>query len=205
MKDVITKIKEIETLVCENSEDLEVEHLIDEGLYDDYLGIDGASEEAITVFEKKLNITMPEDMKELYQYKNGSKLFYLLFPNDKLEREFKFTLMSLEDIIDAKKSFQDRDMLISEYYDKDEGEYTKKLIKRMQDSRVKPYMFNKRWIPFAEADGDINLMLDFDPGEDGVSGQIICFIHDPDEITYMAKSLTEIIDDSILNISFESE
>ena len=205
MKDIVTKIKEIETLVCENSEDLEVEYLIDESLYDDYLEIDGASEEAIAAFEKKLNITMPEDMKELYRYKNGSNLFYLLFPNDKLDREFKFRLMSLEDIIEAKESFQDRDMLISEYYDKDEDEYTNKLIERMQDSRVKPYLFNKRWIPFAEADGDINLMLDFDPGKDGISGQIICFIHDPDEITYVARSLTEIIDDSILNITFEDK
>lgn len=205
MKAIITKIKEIESLVCENNEDLEVEYLIDEGLYDDYLEIDGASEEAIIALEKKLNITMPEDMKELYRYKNGSELFYLLFPNDKLDREFKFRLMSLEDIIDAKESLQDRDMLIHEYYDKDEDAYTNKLIERMHDDRVKPYLFNKRWIPFAQADGDINLMLDFDPGEDGISGQIICFIHDPDEITYVAKSLAEIIDDSILNITFEDE
>lgn len=205
MKDVITKIKEIEILVCENSEDLEVEYLIDEGLYDDYLEIDGASEETITAFEKKLDISMPEDMKELYRYKNGSELFYILFPNDKLDREFKFRLLSLEDIINSKELFQDRDILISEYYDKDEDEYTNKLIERMQDSRIKPYLFNKRWIPFAEADGDISLMLDFDPGKDGVSGQIICFIHDPDEIAYVAKSLTEIIDDSIRNITFEDE
>lgn len=205
MKDVITKIKEIEILVCENSEDLEVEYLIDEGLYDDYLEIDGASEETITAFEKKLDISMPEDMKELYRYKNGSELFYILFPNDKLDREFKFRLLSLEDIINGKELFQDRDILISEYYDKDEDEYTNKLIERMQDSRIKPYLFNKRWIPFAEADGDISLMLDFDPGKDGVSGQIICFIHDPDEIAYVAKSLTEIIDDSIRNITFEDE
>lgn len=205
MKDIITKIQEIETLVYENSEDLEVEYLIDEGLYDDYLEIAGASEEEITAFENKLNITMPQDMKELYRYKNGSDLFYLFFPNDKLDREFKFRLMSLEDIIDAKESLQDRDMLISEYYAKDEDEYTNKLIERMHDDRVKPYLFNKKWIPFAQADGDINLMLDFDPGEDGESGQIICFIHDPDEITYVAKSLAEIIDDSILNITFEDE
>lgn len=205
MKDVITKIKEIEILVCENSEDLEVEYLIDEGLYDDYLEIDGASEETITAFEKKLDISMPEDMKELYRYKNGSELFYILFPNDKLDREFKFRLLSLEDIINGKELFQDRDILISEYYDKDEDEYTNKLIERMQDSRIKPYLFNKRWIPFAETDGDISLMLDFDPGKDGASGQIICFIHDPDEIAYVAKSLTEIIDDSIRNITFEDE
>lgn len=205
MKDVITKIKEIEILVCENSEDPEVEYLIDEGVYDDYLEIDGASEETMTAFEKKLDISMPEDMKELYRYKNGSELFYILFPNDKLDREFKFRLLSLEDIINSKELFQDRDILISEYYDKDEDEYTNKLIERMQDSRIKPYLFNKRWIPFAEADGDISLMLDFDPGKDGVSGQIICFIHDPDEIAYVAKSLTEIIDDSIRNITFEDE
>ena len=37
-------------------------------------------------------------------------------------------------------------------------------------------------------------MLDFDPGVDGKEGQIICYIHDPDEVVYVTGSLTELIE-----------
>ena len=38
-------------------------------------------------------------------------------------------------------------------------------------------------------------MLDFAPGEAGVDGQIICYIHDPDEVVYVASSLSNLIAD----------
>ncbi len=31
-------------------------------------------------------------------------------------------------------------------------------------------------------------MLDMNPGDDGKVGQIICYIHDPDEVVYVAPS-----------------
>lgn len=37
-------------------------------------------------------------------------------------------------------------------------------------------------------------MLDFDPDQEGQEGQIICYIHDPDEIIYVAESFTELIE-----------
>lgn len=58
------------------------------------------------MFEEKFGIKMPEDMKELYRYKNGSEWFYLLFPNDKCNREFKYRLLSLAEIEEEKNSFK---------------------------------------------------------------------------------------------------
>lgn len=197
MKNIIKKIKEIEKLVCENFEDLEIDDPAEEGAYDEYLLVNGASDEKIKTFEDKFGIKMPEDMKELYRYKDGSEWFYLFFPDDKYDREFKYRLLSLAEIKKEKEYFQNEDALLAEFYSDDDD-----FIKSMQDSRVKPYLFNKRWIPFAKADGDISLMMDFDPDEDGAYGQIICYIHDPDEIAYVAKTITEIIDDTLLNITF---
>ena len=37
-------------------------------------------------------------------------------------------------------------------------------------------------------------MLDFDPDQDGEEGQIICYIHDPDEIVYVAEGITNLVD-----------
>ena len=37
-------------------------------------------------------------------------------------------------------------------------------------------------------------MLDFDPDKEGQEAQIICYIHDPDEIIYVSKSFAELIE-----------
>jgi len=203
MGNIVEKIKEIEKLVCENFDDLEIDDPKEEGTYDDYLLVNGATNEQIAMFEEKFGIKMPEDMKELYHYKDGSKWFYLFFPDDKWDREFQYRLLSLAKIEKEKEYFQNEDALLTEFYSNDDS--ADKLLKSMGDSRIKPYLFNRKWIPFAEASGDIFLMMDFDPAQEGTYGQIICYIHDPDEIVYVAKNITEVIDDTLLNITFDEE
>lgn len=63
MEHIIEKIKQIEKLFCENFEDLEIEDPIEEGTYDEYLHVNGATNEQIEMFEEKFGIKMPEDMK----------------------------------------------------------------------------------------------------------------------------------------------
>ena len=36
-------------------------------------------------------------------------------------------------------------------------------------------------------------MLDLDPDKEGEKGQIICYIHDPDEVVYVAPNITELV------------
>ena len=36
-------------------------------------------------------------------------------------------------------------------------------------------------------------MLDMNPGDDGKVGQIICYIHDPDEVLYVSESLEKLV------------
>ena len=200
MKNLIKKIKKIEKLVCNNFEDLEIDDPKEERIYEEYMLVKGATDKQIEAFEQKFGIKMPEDMKELYRYKNGSQWFYLLFPNDKYGRDFSYRLLSLEEIEEQKEYFQNKDVLLTEFYSH-EDDSTKKLLEEMKDSRIKPYLHNKMWFPFAEASGGISLMMDFAPSDDGVYGQIICYIHDPDEITYVAKTITEIMDDTIWKLS----
>ena len=71
------KLKKIVEYVCENFEDLDMDDPVEEGYLDDYEEILGATEEEISAFEEKLGISLPEDVKELYRYKNGSKFFSL--------------------------------------------------------------------------------------------------------------------------------
>lgn len=193
---IIDKIKQIEKYICENFEEWDLEDPVEEEYLVDYHEISGASETEIVSFEKKIGITLPNDVKEIYKYKNGSK-YLSIFPCIIDEREMPFCLMSLQDIENTKEYFQNKDVLLTElneYFSKDD-------INKMKDSRVKPYLFNKRWIPFAEYCDSCFLMFDFDPDNSGKEGQIICYIHDPDEIVYVAKGITELIDKIMAEIN----
>ena len=186
---ISNEIKKIEEYICENFEEWDLDDPVEEEYIGDYREIEGASEEEISAFEEKFGITLPEDVKELYRYKNGSKYFSIL-PCVIDEREMAFCLMSLQGIEKAKKYFQNRDALLTEFT----KHFTSEDIEKMKDSRIKPYLFNKKWIPFAEYCDSCFLMLDFDPDKEGKEGQIICYIHDPDEVIYAAESLTKLIE-----------
>lgn len=185
---ISNEIKKIEEYICENFEEWDLDDPVEEEYIDDYREIEGASEEEISAFEEKFGITLPEDVKELYRYKNGSKYLSIL-PCVIDERDMAFCLMSLQDVEHTKKYFQNRDALLTEF----SKHFTSEDIEKMKDSRIKPYLFNKKWIPFAEYCDSCFLMLDFDPDKEGKEGQIICYIHDPDEVIYAAESLTELI------------
>lgn len=182
------EIKKIEEYICENFEEWDLDDPVEEEYLDDYQEISGASEEEIAAFEEKFGITLPDDVKELYSYKNGSKYLSIL-PCLIDERDMAFCLLSLQAIEKTKHYFQNRDTLLTEFPEYFTGED----IEKMKDSRIKPYLFNKRWIPFAEYCDSCFLMLDFDPDKEGKEGQILCYIHDPDEVVYVAESLKDLI------------
>jgi len=68
---LIDKIKEIKKYICKHFEEWDLDDPVEEEYIDDYQEISGTSEEEISAFEEKLGITLPEDFKELYRYKNG--------------------------------------------------------------------------------------------------------------------------------------
>ena len=186
---MVDNLKQIVEYVCENFEDLDMDDPVEEGYIDDYEEICGATDEELKSFEEKFGISLPDDVKELYRYKNGSK-FFALFPCIIGERDMAFNLMSLEQVEKSKGYSQNKDALLTDFPDY----FTKEDIDKMKDERIKPYLFNKKWFPFAEYCDSCYLMLDFDPGKEGKEGQIICYIHDPDEVIYAAESLTELVD-----------
>jgi len=186
---LVDNLKQIVEYVCENFEDLDMDDPVEEGYIDDYVEICGATDEEIKNFEEKFGINLTEDVKELYRYKNGSKFFSIL-PCVIDKRDMAFNLMSLQAMEKSKGYFQNKDALLTDFPDY----FTKEDIERMKDERIKPYLFNKQWFPFAEYCDSCYLMLDFDPGKEGKKGQIICYIHDPDEVVYVKGSLTELVE-----------
>ena len=189
MMQLIDQVKKIETYICEYFEDWDLDDPVEEEYLDDYQNIPGASEEEIQAFEERLGIRLPSDFKELYSYKNGSKYFSIL-PCVIDQRELPFSLMSLQEMESCKKYFQNRDALLTEFPDY----FSSQDLGNMRDSRIKPYLFNKKWLPFAQYCDSCYLMLDFDPDQEGQEGQVICYIHDPDQVIYVAESLRDLIE-----------
>ena len=185
---ISSELKKIEKYICENFEDWDLDDPVEEEYLDDYQEIAGASEEDMASFEEKFGITLPDEVKELYRYKNGSKYLSIL-PCVIDEREMAFCLMSLAEMENIKNYFQNRDALLAEFTEY----FTSEDLDKMRNSKIKPYLFNKKWIPFAQYCDSCYLMLDFDPDKEGKEGQIICYIHDPDEVIYVAEGITELI------------
>lgn len=185
---ISNELKKIEKYICENFEDWDLDDPVEEEYLDDYQEIAGASEEDMVSFEEKFGIILPDEVKELYRYKNGSKYLSIL-PCVIDEREMAFCLMSLAEMENIKNYFQNRDALLTEFTEY----FTNEDLDKMRNSKIKPYLFNKKWIPFAQYCDSCYLMLDFDPDKEGKEGQIICYIHDPDEVIYVAEGIMELI------------
>ncbi len=162
--------------------------------YETYKNIKGATDEELNEFEKRYNIKLPDDFKEFYKYKNGSGYhFHVLYPNCEEEDIEPFYLFSIDKIIEEKDNFFSYDDPMSECYDEEE-------ISDL-DKRIKPYLSNKNWIPFAAlAGGSLYLLLDYDPTNEGTIGQIISYVHDPDFIYYVAKDFAELLEKSNHNL-----
>lgn len=185
---IVDKSKEIVKYICENFEEWDLDDPVEEEYIDDYEDLVGAEEEEIKAFEDAFDIELPKAFKELYRYKNGSGYMCVL-PCVVGERDMTFCLMSLDRITSSKGYFQNKDALLTDYPDF----FSAQDIERLSDSRIKPYLFNKRWFPFAEYCDSCYLMLDMNPGDDGKVGQIICYIHDPDEVVYVSESIEKLV------------
>lgn len=187
---LIDQIKAIEKYICEYFEDWGLDDPIEEAYLADYQEISGASQEALSAFEEKFHLTLPDDFKRLYQYKNGSKYLSIL-PSVIDETEMTFCLMSLQEIENIKQYFQNKDALLTAFSDY----FTSDDIEAMRDSRIKPYLFNQKWLPFAQYCDSCYLMLDFDPDQAGKEGQVLCYSHDPDRVVYVASSIGALINE----------
>ena len=186
---MIDKIRQIEKYMCENFEEWGLDDPVEEGYLEEYESISGATDADIMSFENTFGIDLPKDFKKLYKYKDGSR-FMCVLPCVIGSSEMSFCLMSLREIENTKKYFQNGNALLSDFPEY----FSSQNIDEMRDERIKPYLFNKRWIPFAQYCDSCYLMLDFYPDTEGQTGQIICYIHDPDEIKYVARDITELIE-----------
>ena len=187
---IVKLMRNIEEIVAGKLADDEVE------CFENYKKIKGAAEEEIQAFEKEFDISLPEEVKELYKYKNGTAYPFSLLQttyNDGVEASL--FLLSLDEIRHEKYHFFNENKLMA-----NDDFFSSEDIDKL-DERIKPFISNERWIPFAQMPNyDIYLLLDFDPTEKGKPGQIIIYVHDPDFVYWVCDSIQELLQNTISNL-----
>lgn len=182
---IIELIKKNEQLFFENLGALTDEEIEQEDI-DEYLAIQGVTENELCAFENQFHIKLSEDFKTLYQYKNGSGSINLLWPQEGFYRGYR--LLSLQEMREIKSYFQNANHKMTEFPD-----IINKRQRQQLDQRIQPYLSCDRWFPFAKSAGSLYLMLDYQPNKTGKIGQVICYVHDPDFIYYIASDITEVL------------
>ena len=156
-----------------------------------YKNLFGATDNQIASLENLFELELPADFKEYYKLKDGSlntDILHLIIHNVSYS---SFVLMPLKEIKKTKVYLFDHDKKVDMDYDK----YEK------FDIRIKPYLSNKKWLPFAHTkSGSLYLMLDYDPSEEGKAGQILCYVCEPRFVYYVGETFSELLEKTISNL-----
>lgn len=152
--------------------------------------VHGVSREDLDAL-KKMYPDIPESLMQLLGFADGTYwreyagekvAFYLL--GSSLE-EYPYYLLSAQQMMD-KEDFS----WLNGYID---GEYDDLEI----DARIIDDSKGLNWLHFSDCmnnGGTSQLFIDFSPSESGVKGQVVMFVHDPDELTVIADSFDEYLE-----------
>lgn len=152
--------------------------------------IHGASQEDIRKLKAEYP-EVPEALIKLLEYVDGTYwreyqgneiTFYLL--GSDIE-EYPYYLLSVDQILENKDQAYD---IYGDYVDREFGDEVEIDEKIIDDSE------KMRWLHFSDCmnnGGTSQLFIDFSPSKKGTKGQIVRFLHDPDEIMVIADSFEE--------------
>lgn len=171
-----------------------------EEVWADFAGVKrGVSKEDLAAL-KRLYPELPASLEALLQFADGAhwreyrpgKKTCLLFLGSDLE-EFPYYLLSAKQMIKTKDDFAGwgEDLILREYDD------------IPVDEKITCDLNGLRWLHFADCfnnGGCSQLFIDFTPSEKGKIGQVVRYLHDPDELTVIAESF-----DAYLELLMENE
>ena len=161
----------------------------------------GASESDIGRL-KEAYPSCPELLIEMLKYVNGT--YWRAIPNSdreaavavlaSMDYRYPHYLLSVDQIIADRAN---EESLVDAY-----GDDIADLMEI--DPRIDPSVPEGEWLHFTDCvnnGGTSRLYIDFSPAADGTKGQIIEYVHDPDEYTVIAESFDEYIQE-IMDLDF---
>ncbi|WP_322969431.1 SMI1/KNR4 family protein [Faecalibacter sp. LW9] len=150
---------------------------------------EGVSKEKIEQLQK-IYPEIPQALIDLLKYVDGTYwrkfkeeeiIFYFLGSD---VEEYPYYLLSAEQII------ENQNQAVDYYSDYIERKYDEVDI----DEKITNKPNNLKWLHFSDCmnnGGTSQLFIDFTPSEKGKKGQIIRFLHDPDEFKVIAENFEE--------------
>ncbi len=153
--------------------------------------IHGVSESDIVKL-KEIYPEVPDALIELlkivdgtyFREYQGKEITFFMLGSD--VEEYPYYLLSAKQII---KTQDEACEFYADYVDREYEEYDVPVDDKIIDDSEK-----MRWLHFSDCmnnGGTSQLFIDFSPSEKGVKGQIVRFLHDPDEIEVIADSFEE--------------
>ena len=157
------------------------------------LAADGASDNDIQTLKKAYPevpdslITLLKQIDGTYfrKYGDNQVLAYFL-GSDVDEGEYPYYLLSAQQMVENKDKIKEwYGDFVNREYDVEEVEVDERIINDAQ---------KMDWLHFSDCannGGTSQLFIDFSPSEKGVKGQIVRFLHDPDELMVIADSFDD--------------
>ena len=147
----------------------------------------GASEADFAELEQTLGYALPEEFKELYRVANGETDIDCVFAGEEW--------LSIERIIDEYNIWQE--LYQNGTFQEDDGSD----FGCEPEAGIKPdFWWNPKWIPLTADGGGNGKMIDLDPSEQGVAGQIIQMWHDDEAREKVANSLREFLQNYVRDL-----
>ncbi|MFB9077983.1 SMI1/KNR4 family protein [Flavobacterium procerum] len=151
----------------------------------------GANKEEIVKI-KELYPDIPEALINLLEYVDGTywreyagEEITLYFLGSDVE-EYPYYLLSTKEMVENK------DIATTYYSDYIERKYGADAVK--MDEKITDKSATVKWLHFSDCmnnGGTSQLFIDFSPSEKGKKGQVVRFLHDPDEFAVIADSFED--------------
>jgi internalin A len=144
----------------------------------------GASEEKIFSVETKIGIVFPDELRELLLRHDGE-----IMPQENLGIGILFGYQFIG--LDKIEHIYDLSVAVNEIHKNEDSDFFN--FQSVPRGCVKPDFFNPMWLPFAGFYDGAHLALDFDPGPNGVVGQVINFGRDDMTRFQLAKDFKDLL------------
>jgi cell wall assembly regulator SMI1 len=114
----------------------------------------GASSEDIDKLEAKLDAPLPDDFKSYLQMFNGQN-----------EDGRDFPLLGFSALLSVEEIIKTIEMQRDDFGDEE-------IIEHIKENKIRPVLWDNRWIPFATFQYSTYLILDMNAGKNGINGQV---------------------------------
>ena len=167
--------------------------------------------EICSQMEGELKLNPPADMQKIHEIQQQEKFqmdkaladFWQQFDGGEADCPFfarpgyltGYDFMSFEEAMTTRESIQRSSANYSEYVEPE-----------IRDKRINAGWFQPGWLPFGNFGGHSLLLIsDMSPSESGQAGQVIGYVHDPDQMVYIADSFATFLQESIATLAADPE